>query len=914
MAYIDHDLVDRIKREINLPKLIEESGTSLREHSNGTYQGLCPFHEDRNPSLSVTNKTGKWLWHCFGCRKKGTVIDWMIEKNGRSFKEAYEYLVACLGKETSEKNPALAITQKEAPPVRNLKLLKEVFKYYEGTNKTNSKAQEYLKTRGLTSPEIYERFHIGYADGTLPRQREIIPNLKEMGILTEGEYETYSGYVILPVEDTSGELRGIYGRRLINKDQYDHKYLKGPHQGVFNARAFRVSKRIYLTECVIDALSLYQADIRESVSLFGAGGFTEDHIKYMKENQTEEIVLCLDSDEIGRRSAEKISKRLKEELGINCYRLDIPEGIKDINEWLLKGMKKEDIVKNTKRIVFLDEEAKGYDFKETEGDYYFNFKGREYRVRGIDLTKLGRFKGNIRIKASSGGGPASGGEGKSHLDTFDITSSGAREKFMRMVKKLIGLSEGTVRDDIRHINEKLEEIQSEYLKEKKSRKDIKKEMTKEEREEAIEILQSKNLLKRIISDYHRCGYVGEDQNLLIGYLAATSRKLRNPLSLVIISRSAAGKTSLQDAVLSFIPEEEVVKYTRLTGQALFYHEKEALYKKVLAIEEEAGALDTDYGLRNVLTSDCLRTGSTIKDSVSGELKNQTVEVKISTSVFMTTTKQTLNYETMNRFIVATIDESEEQTERILEYQRKLYGEEGYALRKRKNKITKLHKNIQRLIKQVDIVNPFENYLTFTSKTLRARRENIKYLNLINAVALVRQHQKETKLREDGAEYIFVEIEDVRIANDLATEYLTKNLDYLSPPAKSLYKNIRELILSINDKTGMDLGSIQISRREIMDYAGWSEWQVRAHIRELVELEYLQQVSGKQGKRYCYKLIEDIDYELPKIDIEIKLPEILEEPFDFERDSEIEEIYERSPKQSKIGQKLTKLRDFVKLRV
>jgi len=907
MAYIDHDLVDRIKREVNLPKLIEESGTILREHSNGTYQGLCPFHEDRNPSLSVTNKTGKWLWHCFGCRKKGTVIDWIIEKDGKSFKEAYEYLAAYTGKETSEKNTSLSTPRKESPPKRNLKLLKEVFKYYGETFKTNSKAQEYLKERGLTNPEIYERFSIGYADGTLPKQKEILPGLKEMGILTEREYETYSGYVILPIEDTQGELRGIYGRRLKNKDQYDHKYLKGTHQGAFNARAFRVSKKIYLTECVIDALSLYQAGIREVVSLFGAGGFTEDHIKYMKENQTEEIVLCLDSDTAGRISSEKISKKLKEELGINCYNLDIPEGIKDINEWLLKGMKKEDILKNTKRIVFLEEEPKGYDFKETEDDYYFDFNGREYRVRGIDLTKLGRFKGNVRIKA----------EGKSHLDTFDITSSTPRERFIRMVKKLIGLSEGTIRDDVRRIIEKLEEVQSEYLKEKKKTKDIKKEMTEEEREEALNILQSKNLLERIMSDYHKCGYVGEDKNLLIGYLAATSRKLRNPLSVAIISRSAAGKTSLQDAVLSFMPEEDVVKYTRLTGQALFYHEKEALYKKVLAIEEEAGAVGTDYGLRNVLTSDCLRTGSTIKDPVSGELKNQTVEVKISTSVFMTTTKQTLNYETMNRFIIATIDESEEQTERILEYQRKLYGEEGYALRNRKNKITKLHKNVQRLIKQVDIVNPFENYLTFTSKTLRARRENIKYLNLINAVTLVRQHQKETKLREDGAEYIFVDIEDVKIANDLAKEYLTKSLDYLSPPAKSLYENIRELILSVNDKTGDDLESIQISRREIMDHSGWSEWQVRAHIRELVELEYLQQVSGKQGKRYCYKLIEDIDYELPKIDIEIKLPEITEDPFDFiqtEPDKEIAEIYKKSPKQSKIGQKLTKLRDFVKLRV
>jgi DNA primase catalytic core len=900
MPYIDHDLVDRIKREVNLPKLIEDTGVILREHSNGTYQGLCPLHNDKNPSLSVTKKNGKWLWHCFGCRKKGTAIDWMIELKGMSFKEAYEYLLDYMGITETKTERIPPKNQKENQSQRNYKLLKQVFTHYEKTFKENKEAQEYLKQRGITTPAIYENIRIGYADGSLPKQREVIETLKEMSILGKQGGETFYKCVVLPIEDVQGELKGIYGRRITNKD---HRYLTGKHEGVFNARAFRASRKIYITECIIDALSLQEIGIKEAVSLFGAGGLTEDQMKYMKETQTEEVILCLDNDEAGRKSTEKISKKLINELGVKCYKLDLPEEVKDLNEWLLAGMTKETVLKNTKRIVYMEDPSKGYDFKESERDYYFNFTDREYRVRGLELEKIGRFKANIRIKTGE----------SSHLDTFDITSSTPRERFIRMVKKLMGLNEGKIREDIRNIIEKLEEVQTEYLRAKKKNKAEKKEMTEEEKEEAMEILENENLLERIISDYHRCGYVGEDRNLLIGYLAATSRKLRNPLSLAIISRSAAGKTSLQDAVLSFIPEEEVIKYTRLTGQSLFYHEKEALYKKVLAIEEEAGALETDYGLRNVLTSECLRTGSTIKDPQSGELRNQTAEVKISTSVFMTTTKQTLNYETMNRFIIATIDESEEQTERILEYQRKLYGEDGYGLRKRKEGITRLHKNIQRLIKQVDIVNPFENRLTFTSKTLRARRENIKYLNLINAVALVRQYQREIRTREDGAEYITVDIGDVRIANDLAREYLTKNLDCLSPPAKSLYENIRELILNINDKTGMDLESIQISRRQIMDYTGWSEWQVRAHIKELVELEYLQQVQGKQGKRYCYKLIEDIDYELPKIDIEINLPEIIEEPLGFARDKEIAEIYEKTQKQSKIAQKLTKLRDFVKLR-
>ena len=111
-------------------------------------------------------------------------------------------------------------------------------------------------------------------------------------------------------------------------------------------------------------------------------------------------------------------------------------------------------------------------------------------------------------------------------------------------------------------------------------------MTPEEKDAALRLLRDPNLLDRIVADFD---VVGETTNKLVGYLAAVSRKLDQPLAIIIQSSSAAGKTSLMDAILSFVPPEDQVKYSAMTGQSLFYMGETDLKHKILAIVEEEGA-------------------------------------------------------------------------------------------------------------------------------------------------------------------------------------------------------------------------------------------------------------------------------------------------------------------------------------
>ena len=104
---------------------------------------------------------------------------------------------------------------------------------------------------------------------------------------------------------------------------------------------------------------------------------------------------------------------------------------------------------------------------------------------------------------------------------------------------------------------------------------------------ALSLLKDPMLIERICADFARAGIVGETTNLLVGYLACVSRKLERPLAVLIQSSSAAGKSSLMDAVLQLMPAEEQVKYSAMTGQALFYMGEKDLKHKILAIAEEA---------------------------------------------------------------------------------------------------------------------------------------------------------------------------------------------------------------------------------------------------------------------------------------------------------------------------------------
>ncbi len=313
-------------------------------------------------------------------------------------------------------------------------------------------------------------------------------------------------------------------------------------------------------------------------------------------------------------------------------------------------------------------------------------------------------------------------------------------------------------------------------------------MSAKDRADALSYLKSPKLMDTIISDMSSLGYVGEDINKLAGYLAAISRKLDDPLSILIISRSAAGKSSLQDTILSLVPPEDFYKYTAMTAKSLFYKGEDSLQNKILAIEEAAGSNEASYSIRAIQSSKYLSIATTGRDSESGRLKTQEYKVKGPVSLFLTTTSASIDNEMATRFLQLTIDESREQTKNILDRQRMLDTLEGLLVRQKQADIINRHHNAQRLLAPLHVVNPYAPRLTFGDNWLRLRRDHKKYLTLIKAIAFLHQYQRPIKsIKADGKDVQYIEVrpEDILKANELAKEIFRNTLDELSPPARKL---------------------------------------------------------------------------------------------------------------------------------
>ena len=443
-----------------------------------------------------------------------------------------------------------------------------------------------------------------------------------------------------------------------------------------------------------------------------------------------------------------------------------------------------------------------------------------------------------------------------HVDTIELYSARQRAQFTKLAGEELSVEEGVIKRDLGDILLRLEEFLEKREKET-AQATRPKELSDEERDAALELLRAPNLLERILADFERCGVVGERTNKLLGYLAATSRKLEEPLAVVIQSSSAAGKSSLMDAVLALMPEEERIQYSAMTGQSLFYMGEANLQHKILAIVEEEGAERASYALKLLQSEGELTIASTGKDPATGRLVTQEYHVEGPVMIFQTTTAVDMDEELLNRCIVLTVDEGREQTKAIHERQRRARTLEGMVARAERDSVITLHQNAQRLIRRLFVVNPYAGALRFPDHQTRLRRDHMKYLGLIEAVALLHQYQRPVKeLEHRGQKLRYIEVikEDIRIANRLAHEVLGRSLDELPPQTRRLLGLVDQMVAGECERLRMDRADFRFSRRQVRESTGWGDTQLRVHLGRLIELEYLLAHRGRQGQSFAYELV------------------------------------------------------------
>jgi DNA primase len=498
---------------------------------------------------------------------------------------------------------------------------------------------------------------------------------------------------------------------------------------------------------------------------------------------------------------------------------------------------------------------------EQRGDAWFlDLEGREYRVAGLEKT-VGTDALKIALRLRHGE--------RFHLDQVDLCRDMERRRFVERAAEETGLTADLLKRDLGKLLLAVEQAQAELLKPQAPTGHVVT-LTPEEREAALTWLREPNLIGRLRAAFHQAGIIGEETNTLVAYLAGVSRKLERPLAIIIQSASAAGKTTLMDAVLSFFPEEDRVKYSAMTGQSLYYLGETNLKHKILAVVEEAGAEKASYALKLLQSEGELTIASTGKDPATGKMVTQEYHVEGPVMIFLTTTAIDLDEELQNRCLTLAVDESAEQTGRIHRLQRERRTLAGLIARAERQDVLKKLRNAQRLLQTVDVLNPYAPSLTFATARTRNRRDHEKYLTLIDAIALLHQHQREIKTLPAGqwgagtACFIEVTLDDIALANELAPEILGRSLDELPPQTRRLLGYIRELVKkkggSATGQPGAKVGAgtACFSRKELRDLCGWSLTQVRVHLERLVELECLAIRHGRLGSQFVYEVLFDTD--------------------------------------------------------
>ncbi len=552
MARIPEKDIERLKREVSLVRsLVESSGIALKKQGNDWF-GLCPYHDDKTPSLSIT--PDKNLWHCLGaCQEGGDVFKWVEKMHGVSFTQAFHML--------KEQSPALAascepVKQSSTPKLANplnasedQTLLNQVVDYYHEVLKQTPDALAYAEKRGITL-EAIEHFKLGFADRTLGYRlleknraagAAIRGRLQDLGLLRSSGHEHFRGSLVIPVINETQVLE-MYGRKIIQRLRKGtplHMYLPGPHKGVFNLDALKSSKEVILCESLIDALTFWCAGFRNVTASYGIEGFTTEHLNAFKEHKTERVLIAYDRDEAGEKAASSLAAKLMKE-GIDCYRLQFPKGM-DANEyalqvqpankslgvvirsavWLGKGeppSKPAAIATEIETSKSKNNKAESNDktslplaaqFEDPATSLESNDKPLPARVipdvpktdieahiNGDEIIiLLGDRRYRIRgLYKNTGVNPLkinvliSCGE-ELHMDTFDIVSNKGRAGFIKPAAIELGLKEAVIRHDLSKMVLKLETLQEAHLKKEQQSND--KTITLNDAEQTAEQIRSR---------------------------------------------------------------------------------------------------------------------------------------------------------------------------------------------------------------------------------------------------------------------------------------------------------------------------------------------------------------------------------------------------------------------------------------
>lgn len=462
---------------------------------------------------------------------------------------------------------------------------------------------------------------------------------------------------------------------------------------------------------------------------------------------------------------------------------------------------------------------------------------------GIRLDGLDRMRVTLKIQLQESSRPPV----RHNLDLYNDTQL---EKFIRKVAEKLEIGTSVISASLSELTEELEKYRLQEIKAKEENLKPKfKKLNLGEIEEAETFLKQKDLLTKTNELIGKSGVIGEEVNRLLMYIIFTSRKREQPLHVIGLGSSGTGKTHLQEKVGELIPEEERVSITTLSENAFYYFGKQELKHKVILIEDLDGAENALYPLRELQTKK--RIVKTIASkNTKGETQTKYLVVEGPVCVAGCTTKEHIYEDNANRSFLLYLDESTEQDDKIMKYQRQISsGEINFYEQK---EIQEFLQNTQRVLKPIRIINRYAKHLSLPLEVFKPRRTNNHYLQFIEAITFYYQYQRKQQTdNETGEIYIETTLEDIENANRLLKEVLLRKSDELTGSCRNYLESLK-FYLKANKKK-------QFTNREIRQVLRVNPSNQKRYNLQLQLGYYIKKVEGKKATGYHYEIVSTTEY-------------------------------------------------------
>jgi DNA primase len=858
----------------------------------------CPFHEDKTPSMQLYYKTHTCYCFSASCKTHGKsldVIDFILykeysqlplqEAKHKAILKAQQIIGELPAPNITLNTQILSTAKKQA--VNKTELLQSMFSYFKNAICNSKPAKDYLQSRNLDVTKIEVGYNTGQFHHGARKDETLIQNCVEIGLLspwgvnnrnpTEQAYKVFGKECIcFALRDTENNITGLYFRSTINNDTQKHFYLK-ESKGLYPNYPNLQTQILILTESIIDCASLLQIEsIKNNYSLLAAYGTNRlnDEMKTAIQAlpQLKEIIFVFDNDEAGNKAVEKYAAELiinNEQLLIT--KIELPN--KDVNETLQNHT--EDIflhLLEQRKSLFFSNETDNKNSNEIENKeinkiaetienttsqpnnytlsiinytlntdnpnkIFYSTATATYSILGGIPKQLDQLKVMLSIEDKNG---------LKSRNKVDLYEDKQVEKLAKEVAEKLNLRKDLLEQDMYKLTELLENHRDEDSRLRTSVATSQDENTTQtyltaiEKNAAENFLKQENIIKKLNDLLGKTGIVGEERNRIFLLLIAISYKMKEPLHSLIQGSSGSGKTKLVRQISDCIPQENITRFTRISDKALYNFPQYYFKNRLLIIEDVDGlSEEAELSFRELQSGGELRSGTSVKQE-NGNITGGEKIVSGPIASMSCTTKGEIYEDNMSRVFLIAVDESQEQTKRIINYQNQKAS--GKLNAKEEQNAKQQLQNIIRILDAKEVVNPYAEHIHLPEEAHKIRRLNDLFQNFIKMVTIINQYQRKTNEHKK----LIAEVQDIEIAIEIMFESIVLKVDELDGSLRQFYEQLK---FYIEQKSR----NYEFNRFEIREATGLGKTQQHHYINRLVELEYLQQ-NGFANRGFKYKIV------------------------------------------------------------